>query len=224
MQSTSRPRVLIADDDQEALELISRMIEDAGGEVVGMATDGGEAVELAKGLNPSIILMDLTMPNLDGMSALRKIRETDENVAIIVVSAHEDPRLMRESIVTGANGYLTKAQLPHHLAGSISAVLTGDFAAADPDLVRQAFDSSVRHGTVGAGGSSSDLIQTLSPREHTVLTLIAQGYDNQEIADELVISYNTVKSHITRIFEKLQVSDRTQAAVFALRSGLIDSP
>ncbi len=214
------PQILIADDDVQTLELISRMVEDAGCEVVGTAHDGREVIELAQELRPTFILLDLTMPIVDGLSALRRIREIDPGVAIIIVSGHEDPRLLREAIMLGANGYLTKAQLPKHLVASIAAVLTGDFAAADPDLIRRAFGTTSNVPSVAINDDAASLLESLSPRERSVLLLIAKGYDNHQIADELVISYHTVKSHITRIYDKLHVADRTQAAVLALRAGM----
>lgn len=223
MELSVTPRILIADDDSQSLALISHIIENAGFELVGTAFDGEEAVEQIKSLKPTIVLLDVTMPKLDGMSALRKIREFDSRAAVIIVSAHEDPLLLREAMTHGANGYLTKMQIQKHLVASIAAVLTGDFAAADPNLIRRAFDSTSNVGNGGAHAKTSELLHALSPREEAVLLLIAKGYDNQQIADELFISYHTVKSHVTKILSKLQLSDRTQAAVFALRAGLVDS-
>lgn len=223
MEPLTAPQILVVDDDIESLALIQRIIEGAGYTVVGVAQDGQEAIELTKALHPNIVLLDLTMPVMDGLSALRRIRSLDSRVAIIIVSAHEDPKLLRKAMMGGANGYLTKLQLNKHLAASIAAVLTGDFAAADPALIRLAFESPSNGSISKPDPNATKLLKSLSPREQSVLLLVAKGYDNQEIADELVISYHTVKSHISRIFNKLDVADRTQAAVLALRAGLPDS-
>ena len=224
MEPSTKPRIMIADDDPEACQLISEIIEDAGCEVVAIASDGDEVLELAVDRAPDIILLDLTMPRVSGLTALSQLRESDQDVAVIIVTAHEDPRMLREAISSGASGYLTKPQLHKHLVGGIATVLTGDFAVAEPGLIQKALQPL--RGTARMPDEmsiDSSALKALTPRERTVLSLIAKGYDNQEIADELVISYNTVKSHTNRIFNKLEVTDRTQAALLALRAGLVNT-
>lgn len=217
--------VIIADDDPQARKLIHHILENAGVSTICMAEDGDQVISIVDEFKPDVILLDLVMPNMGGIEVIKKIRDTNQQVQIIVVSAHEDPKQLNQAIKHGANGFLTKFQLSSHLAKSISAALSGNFAVVDPQLLQQAVTTRsnlVDRVDFETKNGMSERLENLTPREKTVLNLIAKGYDNSGIADKLFISYNTVKSHIARIFNKLEVDDRTQAAVIALQGGLLD--
>lgn len=212
-------KVLIVDDEPLTCQLITNVLDKEVFEIVGIAHEGIDAVELAQELAPDIVLLDLTMPGeLDGMSALSLIKEKRPDVRVLVLTGHKDPRLVREALFRGASGYINKTEIFQNLPRTMLNLLKGDIAIVELDLIRQAVsDAATRKHKLN---EKETLISSLTDRERTVLGLIAQGYDNQKIAKKLYISYNTVKSHTRNIFDKLSVPDRTQAALVALQAGL----
>lgn len=186
-----------------------------GLEVVGEAADGAQAVEEAERLRPEVILMDLVMPKLDGVGAMRELRERLPDCRVIVLTSFlEDDRLL-PAIQAGAAGYLLKNAEPAQLAQAVRSAHAGE-AIIDPSvaarLVRAIADGSP---------SRADQHETLTRREREVLELIAGGRSNKRIALELGISEKTVKTHVGHVLAKLGVSDRTQAALLAVQSGLV---
>jgi two-component system, NarL family, response regulator LiaR len=209
-------RVLIVDDHAVVREGLRTFLELQDGlEVVGEACDGSEALEQARQLHPDVILMDLVMPKLDGVAAMRALRKaTPESRVIVLTSFLDDERLM-PAIQAGAAGYLLKNVEPAELARAVRAAHRGE-TILDPTVAARL----VRSIAAGHTGPAA-LRERLTGREREVLELIARGRSNKRIALELGISEKTVKTHVGHLLEKLGVSDRTQAALLAVRDGLV---
>ena len=213
----SEIRVLIADDQRvvrEGLEMLLRLL--SGIEVVGTASDGEEAVALAGRLRPDVILMDLGMPHCDGVEATRRLREHRPGTHVIVLTTYADDRSVVAALRAGARGFLTKDAGADEIERALRAVMRGE-AAIDP---------AVQHHVVAAVAGSApaapeeSLPDGLTPREAEVMSLIAAGLTNAEIADRLVITEATVKSHVNHLFGKTGARDRAQAVAYAYRNGL----
>ena len=216
-----RIRILLVDDHAVVREGLRAFLAlQDGFEIVGEAADGEEAVQRAAELEPDVILMDLVMPGLDGVSAMRELRRRGGRAAkakvIVLTSFLDDDRLL-PALEAGAAGYLLKNSQPTELARAVRAAQAGE-AIIDPTaaarLVRALSDPD-------RGRPSGAPLDQLTGREREVLTLIAQGRANKRIALELGISEKTVKAHVGHVLAKLGVSDRTQAAVLAVQEGLI---
>jgi NarL family two-component system response regulator LiaR len=210
-----RIAVLIADDHpvvRQGLRTFLELQDDL--EVVGEASDGAEAVELAARLLPDVVLMDLVMPGLDGIDATRRIRDGSPATRVVVLTSFSDDDRIIPAIRAGAAGYLLKDAEPRELADGIRRVHRGE-GLLDPRVagrvMRELNDDERR-----AGGG------VLTERELEVLRLIARGLPNKSIAAELVVSEKTVKTHVSNILAKLQLADRTQAALYAVRERLVE--
>jgi NarL family two-component system response regulator LiaR len=208
-----RIRVLIVDDHavvREGLRTFLSLQDDM--DVVGEAGDGETAVRQAERLRPDVVLMDLVMPRLDGVGAMRELRRRVPGGRVIVLTSFaEDERLM-PAIQAGAAGYLLKNVEPQELARAVRAAHAGE-ALLDPSVAARLVDAI-------AHASPDDDAERLTPREREVLALIARGLSNKRIARELSVSEKTVKTHVGHLLGKLGVADRTQAAVYAVRHGL----
>jgi DNA-binding NarL/FixJ family response regulator len=207
-------RVLVVDDHavvREGLRTFLRLQE--GIEVVGEAADGAEAVALVAELAPDVVLMDVVMPQLDGIEALRRIRTQRPKTRVIVLTSFGDEDKLLPAVRAGAAGYLLKSAPPSEITRAIRAAHEGD-AVIDPKAAGRLLDA-----LAGAGPPP----QVLTPRERDVLTLLSRGLSNKRIALELGLREKTVKVHVTHILAKLGVSDRTQAALYATREGLTGS-
>ncbi|MGW3506560.1 response regulator [Streptomyces sp. NPDC000994] len=212
------PRVLIA-DDQTLIRTGFRLILTARGiEVVGEAADGVEALAAAGELRPDVVLMDIRMPNMDGLEATRRILERLPECRVLMLTTFDLDRYVYTALSIGASGFLLKDVTPEHLAAAVRLVDTGDALLA-PSITRRLVErfasDSARTPAV-----HTDLA-TLTPRELEVLTLLARGLSNAELATELTLSEATVKSHVARIFAKLALRDRAQAVVLAYETGLV---
>jgi len=208
-------RVLIVDDHEIVREgLRTLLAEEADIEVVGEAADGAEGVSLTLRLRPDVVLMDLVMPNLGGIDAMRLLNRTDANWHVLVLTSFVEDELVRGALEAGAVGYVLKDALRAELIQAIHAAAQGQ-----PYLHREAQRSLIQHVTAPAEPSMQ---LDLTRREQDVLRLISQGRSNKQIARELHITEGTVKGHVSIILAKLGVSDRTQAALFAVRHGLGD--
>ncbi|HEY1596031.1 MAG TPA: response regulator transcription factor [Thermoleophilaceae bacterium] len=207
-------RVLLVDDHAVVREGLRTFLElQDGMEVVGEAEDGRQAVAEAERLTPDVILMDLVMPVLDGVGAMRELRRKLPRVRVIVLTSFaEDDRLL-PAIQAGAAGYLMKNVQPKELARAIRAAHAGE-ALLDPAVAARLVEAIAQP----AGEEPRD---ELTPREHEVLSLIGQGLSNKRIALALGVSEKTVKTHVGHVLAKLGVTDRTQAALHAMRSGLL---
>jgi NarL family two-component system response regulator LiaR len=214
-------RILIVDDHavvREGLRAFLALQE--GFEIVGEAADGGEAIERAQQLEPDVILMDLVMPELDGVSAMREIRRRSRGHAprvIVLTSFLDDDRLL-PALEAGAAGYLLKNSQPAELARAVRAAQAGE-AIIDPTAAARLVDALSDRDRPRTAGDSS--LGQLTGRERDVLALIAQGRSNKRIALELGISEKTVKTHVGHVLAKLGVTDRTQAALLAVQHGLL---
>jgi DNA-binding NarL/FixJ family response regulator len=209
---------LIADDQRvvrEGLTLLLGLLP--GIEVVGAAADGEAALAQVARLRPDVVLMDLRMPRCDGVEATRRLQALAAAPKVIALTTYADDRSLVEALKAGARGFLTKDAGANEILEAIQAVIRGD-AAIDPAVQRYLVDAVARGGLTGS--ASSALPDGLSPRESEVLTLIAEGLNNAEIADRLVLSEATVKSHINHLFAKTGVRDRAQAVTYAYRHGL----
>ena len=202
--------VLVVDDHPMLRAGLAQLLEQADGiTLVGLAADGAEGVELALDKHPDVVLMDLEMPGLDGIEATRRIRESREHTQVVVLTSFSDRARILDALDAGAAGYLLKDAEPEELLRGIRAAAAGDAplaARAASELLAE------RHEARPAAG--------LTPREREVLAMVAEGLPNKLIARRLEISEKTVKAHLTRIFERIGVSDRTQAALWAQRHRL----
>ena len=209
-------RVLIVDDHAIVREGQRALIDtEPGMEVVGEAKDGFEAVELADTLQPDVILMDLHMPRKDGIEAIEEIKTGNPEARILVLTSFTEDEKVYSAIKAGAMGYLLKDSSPQEILDAIRKVYQGD-TTLHPSIANKLMRELQR---------SSNLSPTEDPltaREVEILKLVAQGLPNQEIAETLVISERTVRTHVTNILSKLHLANRTQAALYALREGLTD--
>jgi DNA-binding NarL/FixJ family response regulator len=213
-------KVLLADDHalmRHGLRLIIESQEDM--EVIGEASDGLEALELAEELRPDIILMDIAMPRCNGLEATRLIQRRLPGIEIIVLTVHEEAESLLEALQGGARGFLLKRARADELIAALRGVLRGE-AHLSPLMAGKLVDEFV--GLTKISSSLPGIKNPLTPREKEVLREIARGADNKQIAALLNISINTVKKHVSNILTKLGVQDRRQAAERASRLGLVD--
>ncbi|MCM2429215.1 response regulator [Streptomyces sp. RKAG337] len=209
----ARIRVLLVDDHQVVRRGLRTFLEIQGDiDVVGEAGDGDEGVARAEELRPDVILMDIKMPGADGISALRKLRELGNPARVLIVTSFTEQRTIVPALRAGAAGYVYKDVDPEALAGAIRSVHAGH-VLLQPEVADALLSQEFPTGGQGRGNA-------LTEREREVLTLIADGRSNREIARALVLSEKTVKTHVSNILMKLDVSDRTQAALWAVRHGI----
>jgi NarL family two-component system response regulator LiaR len=208
-------RVLIVDDHAVVREGLRAFLQTQEGmEVAGEAADGNDAIEAASRLRPDVVLMDLVMPNLDGVAAMRRLRERLPESRVIVLTSFLDEDKLLPALRAGAAGYLLKNAEPTELARAVRAAHAGE-AVLDPVVAARLVQ------TLAADGEQ-DPIDRLTPREREVLVLIGRGFPNKRIARELDLAEKTVKTHVGHVLAKLGVTDRTQAAVVAVRAGLVE--
>jgi two-component system response regulator DegU len=203
-------RLLLADDHRMVRQSMRRSMEDAGFEVVGEAADGQEAVRLAGELRPDVVLMDVSMPVLDGVEATRQLRAAaDARTQVVMLTMHADAEVVRRALQAGAVGYLTKDCTIDEVVEAVRLAASGD-GAVSPGLAAALLRESEPAAET-----------TVSAREIEVLQLIAEGAAPPEVAERLFISVKTVKNHLSSIYEKLDARDRTQAVLKGLRMGII---
>ncbi len=204
--------VLIVDDHpivRQGLRQLFQVHKDT--QVVGEAEGGAQAIELAAELLPDVVLMDLMMPDVDGVQATRQIRATSPHTQVVVLTSHHEDALVFPAIKAGALSYLLKSSLPDQVVDAVRAAARGE-SRLHPRVAKRLMQE--------ISGAAPSLV-TLTSRELEVLKLIAQGKSNNAIAQVLTISEKTVKTHVSNILSKLQLADRTQAAIYALRQRIV---
>lgn len=201
-------RILIADDHALVRNVLRAAVEAAGHDVVGEAADGETVVALARELRPHVVLMDLSMPGIDGVSATRSLRREAPDAAVLVVTMHAEPELLDAARTAGASGYLLKDAGQAEIVAAVEAVAAGG----------EAFDEQL----AAAAPTPTDAEHDLTDRELQVLQLLADGASPKDVASTLVLSPKTVGNHLTNIYRKLDVHSRSQAITTAVRRGLVD--
>ncbi|MGN9909914.1 response regulator [Phytohabitans sp. LJ34] len=212
-------RVLVVDDHQlvrTGFRVILEIEEDI--EVIGEASDGAQAVELAAAARPDVVLMDVEMPGVDGLEATRRIVAADAGPAVLILTTFDRDDYLFAALQAGASGFLLKNGTPEALVDAIRVVARGDALLA-PEITRRVIATFTKRG--GSTRSDGARLSELTPREHEVLVLLAGGATNAEIADTLVLGEATVKTHVSRVLAKLGLRDRTQAVVFAYEHGVV---
>jgi DNA-binding NarL/FixJ family response regulator len=213
--TSGRIRVLLVDDHQVVRRGLRTFLEVQDDiEVVGEAADGEEGIARAEELRPDVVLMDVKMPGTDGIEALRRLRELTNPARVLVVTSFTEQRTVVPALRAGAAGYVYKDIDPDALAGAIRSVHAGH-VLLQPEVAEALLAQDEQPGSSGRGGALTD-------REREVLALIADGRSNREIARALVLSEKTVKTHVSNILMKLDLADRTQAALWAVRHGITD--
>lgn len=216
--STDKIKVLIVDDHQVVRQGLRTFLELQGDIlVIGEAEDGGTAVEMARQLDPDVILMDLVMPRMDGIEATRQVKSLETDVKIIALTSFTEDEKVFPAIQAGASSYLLKDVSPDDLVDAIRAAHRGE-ARLHPDVLQKLMEQVASQGTP----QREPHVESLTERELEVVRLVAQGRNNHEIAQELVISEKTVKTHISNILGKVHLEDRTQLAIYAYKTGLVE--
>ena len=213
-------RVLLC-DDQALVRSGFRMILDARDdlEVVGEAEDGREVIELAKGLDPDVILMDVRMPNVDGVEATRRLVDAGSRARIVILTTFDLDEYVYNALRAGASGFLLKDVQPAQLVDAIRVVAAGEALLA-PSVTRRLLDRFA-DALPGDEAKPPPALESLTERELEVLKLLASGLSNAELAERLFLSETTVKSHISSVLRKLDLRDRVQAVVLAYEAGLV---
>ena len=210
-------RVLLVDDHELAREALCSIFgREPDLQVVGEAADGEEAVVLVRRLRPDLVLMDVRMPGTDGLAATRTIRAEVPATRVLLLTTYDTSEYVLEGLRAGADGYLLKGASKQELLGAIRAILRGE------RLVQSTLAANVLSRVAHGGDEPTPANEELTARQRDVLQLLAAGRSNPEIARELQVSLNTVKTHVVHILGKLGVTDRTQAAVRAAQLGLLD--
>lgn len=207
-------RLLLADDHRMLREGLRRSLSELGFTVVGEARNGAEALDLAAALRPDVVLMDVTMPELDGVEATRQIKARQPEVRIMVLTMHADHDILTQAIRAGANGYLVKDCSTDEIAQAIDTVALGE-TALSPGLAASMLAEVRRQN------ENPTPERLITSREEEVLQLIADGCSTPEVAEQLFISQKTVKNHLASIYQKLDARDRTQAVLAAVRLGIV---
>ena len=211
-------RVAVVDDQRLFTKGLSGLLEMLPGvEVVGVAYDGEEAVVLCREEEPDVVLMDISMPKMDGISATREIKDLLPQTAVVILTGHEDDEHVFEGIKAGAQGYLLKDSEPEDLSRAIHTVYAGNTIVA-PDLAQKMLNTFEG----GRPGESARLAPPLTERELEVIRALSRGMSDKQIAQSLGISEKTVRNHTSNIYRKLHIFDRTQAVIYAVREGVID--
>ncbi len=209
-------KIAIVDDHALIREGIKKLLElEEELEIVGLGGDGYEALEIIEATHPDIILLDINMPNLNGMDTLKEIKNKYPDTKVIMLTIHEDAEYLIETINIGAEGYVLKDADVSSLIKAIKKVKNGDL------YIHPTLSGILVKEYKRKDKSMDEVINTsLTKREYEVIRLISKGYNNKEIANELYISEKTVKNHVSNIFKKIKVTDRTQAALYAIKHNI----
>lgn len=207
--------VMLVDDHVLMREGIKQLLEfDGSIEVIAEASDGEECLSKIKGCNPQVILLDINMPKMNGIEVLEEIKRQKLDVKVLILTVHNEVEYLLKAVDIGVDGYILKESESAELKRAINLVVNGE-SYIQPRLI------PLLNNRLMARDSDKDKVELLTQRELEVLTQVANGMINKEIATSLCISERTVKNHISNIFKKIEVSDRTQAAVFAIKNDVI---
>lgn len=207
-------KLLIVDDHEVVRTGLVSLLEGTDLEVVGMAANGKEALKMAQGLRPDVVLLDIRMAEMDGLATLEELRQALPESRVIMLSTYDNPTYIARANAMGASDYLLKGSTREQLVGAIHAVAAGDAPSSFGELRRVA-------GTMATRQKQEDAEVSLTQRETQVLRHLALGLSNKEIGRSLSISIETVKEHVQHLLRKIDATDRTQAAVWAVRKGLV---
>lgn len=211
-------RVLIADDDHlMRAGLVELLTADPEIEIVGEASTGREAVEQARRLAPDVVLMDVRMPDLDGIAATRELSREAPGARVLILTTFEQDDYIFGALRAGASGFLLKRSRPEELIAAVHTIARGD-SLLSPSVTRRVIDRMAQQPTPEVAEKGK--LEELTPREAEVLNLIARGLSNREISRELVVEESTIRTHVKRILAKLGLRDRVQAVIFAYETGL----
>ncbi len=209
-------KVLIADDHSLMRQGLKQILEiEKDIEVIALAVDGEDAIQKCIEIKPDVVLMDINMPNVNGIQALRRVKDMGLDTRIIMLTIHDDREYLFETVNIGAEGYVLKDAESSNLVKAIRDVYAGE-SYIYPSLASEFVKEYKRRGK-DIGDSGRD---KLTRREYEVISLIAEGFNNKEIAEHLFISEKTVKNHVSNIFKKIGVNDRTQAAIYAFKHNI----
>ena len=207
-------RMLIADDHQVVRSGLESLLAGTEFEIIGQATNGDELLRMAEGSQPDIVLLDIRMPEKDGLETLDQLRDRFPDIKVLILSNYDNPTYIARAITLGAGDYLLKGCTGEELIAALRSVAAGDTSRRSATLRRVA-------GVLRNAGMPIDDDVTLTVRENQVLRHLALGLSNKEIARSLTISIETVKEHVQNVLRKIDAVDRTQAAVWAVRKGLV---
>jgi RNA polymerase sigma factor (sigma-70 family) len=211
-------RVLIADDDDlMRAGLVELLSNDPTIEIIGEASTGREAVERTRRLAPDVVLMDVRMPDLDGIAATRELSRADLRAKILMLTIFEEDDYVFGALRAGASGFLVKRTRPEDLIAAVHTIACGD-SLLSPSVTRRVIDRMAQQPVPDLTDQAK--LDTLTPRERDVLQLVARGLSNREIAAELVVEESTIRSHMKQILMKLQLRDRVQVVIYAYETGL----
>jgi two-component system response regulator NreC len=217
--SKTKTKVLLVDDHTIVRQGIKALLDTQEGiEVVGEAEDGREAIEKAKQMAPNVIVIDITMPNLNGIEATRQIKKINPEMKVLVLSVHDNEEYIHRILQAGASGYLLKESAVSELVSAINAVEKGEIFLS-PSISKVVVTDYIRHVETESG--DFDSLNVLTNREREVLQLIAEGHTNKNIAHELKLSVKTVDVHRSHIMDKLNIHDITGLVKYSIRKGLI---
>lgn len=220
MDSLNKIKIVIADDHTIVRQGLRALLEAQKDiQVVAEASDGAEAVRLVQELRPTIVVMDITMPTMDGLAATRVIKRDMPEVHVLILTMHENDEYFFQVLQAGASGYVLKRAAANDLIAAIHAVTRGE-VFLHPSVTKKLVTDYLNRARIG---ETPDMRERLTPREREVLALIAEGLSNREIADRLVLGLSTVQTHYSHILEKLGLQKRSELIKYAIRHGLIDA-
>ena len=211
-------RVLLADDDDLMRAGLAELLSSGPGiEIVGQAATGSEAVERTRQLHPDVVLMDVRMPDLDGIEATRVLTDTQPSVKVLILTTFEQDDYIFGALRAGASGFLLKRTRPEELIAAVHTIARGD-SLLSPSVTRRVVERMAHQPTPDLPDNTR--LAELTPREREVLELIARGLSNREIASELIVEESTIRSHVKRILMKLHRRDRVQLVIYAYETGI----
>jgi DNA-binding NarL/FixJ family response regulator len=212
-------KIILADDHTLVRKGLIALLEDTDIQVVGEAEDGREVLEKAQKLSPDVVVMDISMPSLNGLEATRQLKKSCPDIKVLVLTMHSNEEYVYETLKAGASGYLIKRSAPRDLITAIKAAHKGEYFLS-PSISGAVIQKFLKHSD-GDPAESNTGLNALTPREREVLQLIAEGLSNPRIADKLCVSLKTVKTHRANLMEKLDLHNTAELTRYAIHAGLV---